>query len=175
MARACVRGDRGWARSGRAIGAGGVTQGRVFARAYRPRGLARVRWALAAELAYAAIHGRTLTSRAFAGTVWLAARRSGVPVDARLKGYVNWLWTKHRADVKSGAFARRFAAVQATRGRASGRVRLAACRDRDLAALRCRRDGESLRHVAARLGCSVWAVRTAGEREARRRAQERAA
>ena len=47
-------------------------------------------------------------------------------------------------------------------------------RTNDLAALRFRRDGESLRHVAARLGCSPWAVRTASEREARRRAQERA-
>ena len=133
-----------------------------------------MRWALAAELTYATMHGRTLTARAFADSARLAASRSGLPVDARLKGYVNWLWPRHRANVQSGAHARGFAAVQGTRGRASGRVRFAACRDRDRAALRFLRDGESLRHVAARLGCSLWAVRTASDRDARRRAQARA-
>ena len=173
---AAARLDGGQGRGGHSlsIGAGSVKQARLFARASSPRGVAGVRWALAAELTYATMHGRTLTARAFADTARLAASRSGVPVDARLKGYVNWLWTRHRANVKSGAFARGFAAVQATRGRASGRVRFAACRDRDRAALRFRRDGESLRQVAARLGCSLWAVRTASDREARRRAQERA-
>ena len=174
MAGACVRGDRGGARSGRAIGAGGVKQGRLFARSTRPRGVAGVRRALAAELTYATMHERTLTGRAFADTARLAARRSGLPVDARLTGFVNWLWTQHRAAVKSGAHVRVFAAVQGTRGRASGRVRFAACRDRDRAALRFRRDGESLRQVAARLGCSLRTVQTASDREARRRAQERA-
>ena len=133
-----------------------------------------MRWALAAELTYATTHGRTLTARGFADTARLAARRSGLPVDARLTGFVNWLWTQHRAAVKSGAHARGFAAVQGTRGRASGRVRFAACRDRDRAALRFRRNGESLRQVAARLGCSLGAVQTASDREERRRAQERA-
>ena len=66
-----------------------MKQGRLFARASRLRGVAGVRWALAAELAYATMHGRTLTARAFADTARLAARRSGVPVDARLTGYVN--------------------------------------------------------------------------------------
>ena len=173
---AAARLDGGQGRGGHSlsIGAGSVKQARLFARPSSPRGVSGVRWALAAELTYATMHGRTLTARAFADTARLAASRSGLPVDARLKGYVNWLWPRHRANVQSGAHARMFAAVQGTRGRASGRVRFAACRDRDRAALRCRRDGESLRQVAARLGCSLGTVQTASDREARRQAQERA-
>ena len=119
---AAARLDGGQGRGGHSlsIGAGSVKQARLFARPSSPRGVSGVRWALAAELTYATMHGRTLTARAFADTARLAASRSGLPVDARLKGYVNWLWPRHRANVQSGAHARMFAAVQGTRGRASG-------------------------------------------------------